>query len=462
MKLRLPRGLMPALSHIWQSLIFRLTLAAGLGCWIGLLLASPHPRQMPPDALFRAAVETAPGRPQARAETVSDADAEVQLHTVDTLDKVGDSLAGETEQLLGLIAENPQDRNLWREAQVAVLTAAVEDLPDLLQHILYLPQSQRRDELVLDLIERWAESDPVAALLMAGSLESAPLREDAMARSVYAWSTNDPEGALAWLGSHEAQFSSRMVDHMFTAALDGYADTSLVGAIGYFSGLATDNMEPRLLQRASRILAEALVQQGLGDAAWAYFGSLPEGAAQQVAWSELAAQLGKADPEAGARLLQTEALAEHYEAMTQAYVSAWAEQDPAAAAAWLTTQSEGDIDPGLASSIMWQWARYDLEASGQWLNEFALGSEYDRAVGIYTFHAAREDPASAMTWAEDIADDRRRTFLMRRVSSEWQRQDSEGFEQYLQQGDFSEDEKAILREGWQPRGGGGGRRWGGP
>ena len=94
-----------------------------------------------------------------------------------------------------------------------------------------------------------------------------------------------------------------------------------------------------------------------------------------------------------------------------ALVSEWAESDPAAAAAWLSSLNVDD--PAIArasSSVIREWTRYDLAASADWLNSLPASPELDRAVISYTFRAAEEDPETAMSWAQSIEDDRRRTW----------------------------------------------------
>ena len=81
----------------------------------------------------------------------------------------------------------------------------------------------------------------------------------------------------------------------------------------------------------------------------------------------------------------------------------------------------------------------------------------DRAVISYTFRAAEEDPESAMTWAESIEDDRRRTWMMERVASTWKEQDADSFKTYLDSSELTQEQRKKL-ENAESRGG----DWGGP
>ena len=134
----------------------------------------------------------------------------------------------------------------------------------------------------------------------------------------------------------------------------------------------------------------------------------------------------------------------------------WAESNPAAAAAWLGQLA--DDDPAIAqasSAIIREWTRYDLNSSAEWLNSLPASPELDRAIISYTFRAAEEDPAAAMTWAESIENDRRRTWMMERVAATWKTKDAGAFTQYLDNSELTEAQRKKLEEA-QNRDG---RRW---
>ena len=77
--------------------------------------------------------------------------------------------------------------------------------------------------------------------------------------------------------------------------------------------------------------------------------------------------------------------------------------------------------------------------------------ELDRAVISYTFRAAEEDPETAMSWAQSIEDDRRRTWTMERVASAWKNQDVETFKNFLDNSELSTEQREKL-ENSQSRG----------
>ena len=85
--------------------------------------------------------------------------------------------------------------------------------------------------------------------------------------------------------------------------------------------------------------------------------------------------------------------------------------------------------------------------------------ELDWAVASYTYRAAHEDPASAMSWAQSVNNERIQRRLVQRVAASWKVDDPQSFELFLEASDYSEEEKEALRAaensstGWSRRSG---------
>ena len=118
--------------------------------------------------------------------------------------------------------------------------------------------------------------------------------------------------------------------------------------------------------------------------------------------------------------------------------------DPAAAAAWLDNSDfEENTLSQASSAIIREWTRYDMAASAEWLNTQPASPALDRAVISYTYQAAQEDPANAITWAESIENDSMRNRMMQHVAGNWKAEDPEAFQTYLDSSEF--DEKQLER-----------------
>ena len=312
--------------------------------------------------------------------------------------------------------------------EVPTLTA--EESRQLLGQALALPKSDpKRARLINELLSQIAETEPMAALELASQIDSLRDYERARVSILEVWGRNDPTAAIAWATTALANEPSRSRSSQLTAIYRGYAASNPEAAFQQALSIDEDN---RVKNRLLGEVLEAQIENGGLEAA--------KLAIDLITDSDL------------------------QESLRRDLVDEWAEFDPAAAAAWLDTLDSDDPAIARASaSIIQEWTRYDLAASAEWLNSLKPSAELDRAVISYTFSAAEEDPETAMTWAESIESDNRRTWMMERVAATWKEQDTESFTEYLDNSDLTTEQRATLEsaENRGGPGGGGGRGPGG-
>jgi hypothetical protein len=333
-----------------------------------------------------------------------------------------------------------------------VSSLSVSDARTLLNEAFTLPASDpNRSQLIRQLLSQIAETDPVAALEIAGNIKS--LRDsDSARRSILAvWGRNDPAGALAWANQTLQNEPRRVRSSNLIAIYRGYAQTNPQAA---FQQAMRSESEFR-----NRILDEIIetqIEDGGLQSARIIVDTLSDPELQNSLRRELVGEWAEYDPVAAANYVESlgEDASTH---IKSALLSEWAESDPASAAAWLSSLPEDDPAVARASAaIIQEWTRYDLSASAEWLNTLPPSPELDRAVISYTFRAAEEDPKTAMTWAESIEDERRRMWMMERVAATWKSQAPESFVNYLGASDLTDEQRERLGNAQLNRGG----RWG--
>ncbi len=81
-----------------------------------------------------------------------------------------------------------------------------------------------------------------------------------------------------------------------------------------------------------------------------------------------------------------------------------AEGDPSAAAAWIDSLPLEINTAGAVNAIVEKWAARDLASAAKWVESQPAGARRDAALRAYTRTAAELDPAAAGEWAETIAD----------------------------------------------------------
>lgn len=336
-------------------------------------------------------------------------------------------------------------------AAVSVFSAEKSRL--LLADALALPTSDpNRPRLIEEMLAQLAKTEPMAALETASEIASLRDREDARIAVLEVWGRNDPAAAIAWAERALEGEPSRARSSQLSAIFEGYAATNPQAA--FAQAMALDE-NPRIKNRLLGDVIEAQIQAGSLEVAKTSVDSVTDPELRENLRDDLIDEWAAFDPVAAGAYI--ESLGEGATPrLKTALVSEWAESDPVAAAAWLSKLEPED--PAVArgsAAIIREWTRYDLAASADWLNSLPDSPELDRAVASYAFRAAEEDPEAAMTWAGSIKDDRRRSWMMERVAGTWKEQDSESFESYLNNSDFTEEQRSRMENARS-----GGRGWG--
>lgn len=377
-------------------------------------------------------------QPKAAAAPMETADE--ALPSVDEASKLEAFFEGDALPLEELLREIP--------------TLSAQDSRLLLGQVLALPKSDpKRARMVNELLSQIAETEPMAALELATQIDSLRDYERARISILEVWGRNDPASALAWANQALSNEPARTRRSQLSALYRGYAQSNPEAAFQQALAISGDD---RLRGRVLDDVIETQIENGGLQAAKLAIDLLTDPETQNNLRRELVDEWAQFDPEAAAEYVLS--LGEDADSRLKTeLVSEWAESSPAAAAAWLSALPEDDPAIARASAeIIQEWTRYDLAASAAWLNSLPPSPELDRAVISYTFRAAEEDPETAMTWAESIEDDRRRTWMMQRVAATWKEQDTETFQAYLDDSELTAEQRKTLEEA-QNRGGGWGR-----
>ena len=351
----------------------------------------------------------------------------------------------------------------YLEGEAVTLKEALEDISSLtagearllLNDAFALPASDpNKSRVIRSLLSQLAETDPMGAMEIANSIESLRDSEYARISILEVWGRNDPAKALAWAEQTLADEPRRSRHSKIDAIYRGYAESNPQAAFQQAMQLEDARLKRDILED----VIETQIENGGLEAAKLTIDTLTDEDLQNNLRRELVDEWASYDPAAAASYVMS--LGDNATAGLKAQlVEEWAESDPAAAAAWLSSLDPEDPAIARASAdLIQEWTRYDLSASAEWLNSLEPSPELDRAVVSYTFRAAEEDPETAMSWAESIEDDRRRTWMMERVAGTWKEQSPETFEAYIADADLTAEQIETLSNATT----GGGDRRGGP
>lgn len=318
---------------------------------------------------------------------------------------------------------------------------------ELLAEAFALPENDyRRGRILRELLGKLAESNPEEALRLASNIGS--LRDSQRARNAVleVWGRQDPQAALIWAGQTLTDEPYRTRREQILAIYNGFGAANPEAAFESALAMSVEGRsDQRIQNRALEELIEGQIENGGLTAAKLQVEQLENGPIKERLLREMIDEWASFDPKGAAAYVET--LGDTASSRIQtALLGEWAENDPTAAAAWLSEQAFDEATVGQASTaIIREWTRYDMAASAEWLNSLPSSPELDRAVMNYTYRAAQEDPASAMTWAESINNDWVRTRMMERVAGRWKEDAPENFQNYLDSTEFTEEQRKRLR-----------------
>ncbi|MFN0128021.1 MAG: hypothetical protein ACKV19_15180 [Verrucomicrobiales bacterium] len=95
-----------------------------------------------------------------------------------------------------------------------------------------------------------------------------------------------------------------------------------------------------------------------------------------------------------------------------------------------------EIAPG-SRVVLWNWTKQDPVAASTWLQAQPAGPARDSAIGGLALATFDNDPAGAVTWATQLADDRTRTQAITLGLTEWLKRDPSAASAWAQENGVS-------------------------
>jgi len=346
--------------------------------------------------------------------------------------------ASPTPQFSALTLENSLQRlNTLSPEQLEALVAQAMALPD---------SDPKRRRSIESLLARLAETSPLRALELADQIGALRATEDARERILEVWASNDPLAALRWSEEGLSQLPISSRHDQMQALLRGYASHDPAAAFDYVAALEEGTrIDSRIKSSLMEEVIEVQIREGGLVEARGSIQALPEGRLKQEMMREMVDEWAGFDPVGAAEYVASLG-ADATPDLKTTIASEWAESDPAAAAKWLDSFPPDDPAlPRATAEVIREWTRYDLDAPAEWLNTLPASEDLDRAVASYTYRAAQEDPAGAMSWAESIVDERLRSRMMESVAVSWKETDPGGFTTYLESAEIAPEQRQSLQ-----------------
>ncbi len=324
--------------------------------------------------------------------------------------------------------------------------------------------------------DRWAASDPAAALSEALSISDPELRSTTLDAVIRGTELTDARAALAWFQKlpkaeqdrHVEAFAGVVAEKDPQAAIDLVSsikdDSRRYGAIGALAwDLCSDHREAAVAliaavpPEASEHLASFLENWCREDPKAA----LPECARRMDALSpddpirkEFAdffknnfagINANEGDPLPIANFLVADANPERIPWIEEV-TRAWAQRDFAAARQWMDAQNDPAVRAHAVAGVAEGWAWHGAADAAKWIETLPAGSLHDAAIGGFARSAFFTDPDTAVAWIRTIADPGQQ---MSQLQTSWQSwhdiQEDEAERWRDSAADLSDAERAALR-----------------
>ncbi|MGJ8723833.1 MAG: hypothetical protein ACSHYB_04685 [Roseibacillus sp.] len=389
------------------------------------------------------------------------------------------------------LKKDPEQAQAWMQAlpkkeQAKVLRESINhlakhDIEGALDLLDSFPPSADTPGHYSSLIDRWADSDPVAAQAWVEQLPPGPARESALdelvehltikkpsqAASLLAgelinsgnsrdvsqiaekWVLTDPDATLAWLGSLKASGTTRQT--FIAETIYHLAEKEPAKAAAY----TLDIEDPKVREGAIKSLVFGWGEQDLESAKTWIKAHLTK-SEQASAHSSLIRKLSYKEPakalallEEASRGLAPEEIRTHFSRNMSAIATSWAGTDPAAAASWAQGQTDPKDRQTLIAKVVDKWARYDTTSAANFVLTLDEGGERDSAIKNLAKDLARWDPESAFLWADSAADEKARESIIRSTINTWKQSNPEAAREAVLGANITEEQRASILKGFK-------------
>jgi hypothetical protein len=293
-------------------------------------------------------------------------------------------------------AETDSDQ---RAEKVEAVAAAITDA-ELPAAVAALAQSDSpaASELRDQLVRRWAELDPAAAIAWAVALPPGTARTDALEQAVLAGAETDLPGTVETVNTITDETIRESTS--LTLAYEA-ARTDPITALQLAAPLPASRERDNLLVHALRQWTD---NDATAAATW--IASIPDPTLQQRLLAAYVVVFSQQDAVAAAVLASSslEAGANQNRAVV-GIVQQWAQTNPALAASWVEQFPAGTLRDTATQNLLSIWTTHDAAAAGKWVEQLPAGGSRDTALAAYQTALAQSAIIAAAQQATNMTSD---------------------------------------------------------
>ena len=295
-------------------------------------------------------------------------------------------------------------------------------MPELLRGIEELPNFQQKNLLFMAALTRWAEVDGEGAATHVRDNMSGE-RQGGMLGAVFSsWASKEPEDAWNWFEESRGSLSNPMLEAPLMRSLfQGVASKDLDDALAKFDALDSQHLKNVALDGIGSSLSNDSDRRSFLKLA----ATLDDRDLRMHAMRPALGQWAHGNPDAAAAWLDSAEVEEsERREIAKSVRDAWFQTNPEDAADWYMAQiPEDDKSGGAVREVVQRWMRQDPNAAGEWLGSYEPGPGSDEARASFSQGIAGVDPASAVSWAKTITNDKMREQSLTNILRHWYKED---------------------------------------
>jgi len=265
------------------------------------------------------------------------------------------------------------------------------------------------------------------------------------------WATADGANAAAFVDGLE---DDRMKGMYMSGVVRGMLVNGVDDAVEYVSNLpeGTDNIDRYMSSIAGEMLEDGV------SAATNWVDTLEDAGLKEGAMTRVASEFVREDLQGAVAWVAEHAGESYANDAVEEVAEQWAEQDPQAVIEWganLPETAQADV----YSEALDEWTERDPLAASEYLASMPASAAKDSAVEGFATELAKNDPESALVWAQTIGDESLRNEALTDVAQSWYRQDQAAVEAWLPTSGLSQEAQEAVTtpqgRGWDFGGRGG-------
>jgi len=310
------------------------------------------------------------------------------------------------------------DKFSYGKVVKAVQGMEAQEFPQAAAQLQQMEWNKESHYMMNALMKQWGKTDLDSALQAADQMDIRRMQRDAKREAMEGWAAHNTDAAYNMLlGGEDGDPLAEFVSP--TKVFHDLAKVNAQGALDKVWNLPDSKQQNAAL---AGVLA-ALPSDERRQATRSLYQQAPTPESQSMLARAVVNDLRIYQPAEAAAFVDTIQEADIRKSVSSTLIGTWAADDPQQAMGWAASHPPGEQTERDVSSVASRWVRTDRHEFADWLNQQPATPTLDPAVQAMVRAEQKENPGTAMGWAESIVDAKDRVSSVRSVAATWMKTD---------------------------------------